>query len=490
MISAEVDSRLTYMTYPDPWRGTPKQQPEFLRPQPKPLALNKYNGLSASSTTSGPNGTRLIHTQQRPPTKYSPPAAAPVNLTQHQMKEEITEDLPQYSPYSRTFSTFANYSHQYHHQMYQNHHFHQPMFRPTYVQTQTIPLENYNNPTTPIATTNSGTFLSPPAAYSPPTKLQPTKLERRISQSRSPPSSTTQQQNFKVPSGKEGSLKHRLLLRPEETQKCAIDLHKSIAQEPLRKKLSATALSPPRSPASKTAFNSSSPALVNFSKGCLIQLENGDFKKLEDMKTEDFVHSAEISPELRLADSTVVKIGENPITGSVAIILTYNQRRAEAEVEYPLEHPFFVYGKGWASCNPDRTLKTYNLKVHRLQVGDVIISLTPRTSTSTMVPQSTTCAATYTTTATTTAMTVRQVQTGGNVHHLQQPKVPTNHSISHITGRPPTTAATTGVVPTSAESPDSVLLMKKRRWSAPGQIGEDDEDEGTVTASRKTVKVE
>lgn len=43
MISAGVEGRLPYMTYPEPWRGPPKQPPElFLRPAPKPLPPTRY----------------------------------------------------------------------------------------------------------------------------------------------------------------------------------------------------------------------------------------------------------------------------------------------------------------------------------------------------------------------------------------------------------------------------------------------------------------
>lgn len=43
-----------------------------------------------------------------------------------------------------------------------------------------------------------------------------------------------------------------------------------------------------------------------------------------------------------------------------------------------MEHPFFVYGRGWASCRPERTLARYGLRVQRLQVGDVCVSLVAR----------------------------------------------------------------------------------------------------------------
>lgn len=51
----------------------------------------------------------------------------------------------------------------------------------------------------------------------------------------------------------------------------------------------------------------------------------------------------------------------------------------QVEFESALEHPFFVFDQGWSSCYPERTLQCYGLKCHRLQVGDVCISLTPRT---------------------------------------------------------------------------------------------------------------
>lgn len=48
------------------------------------------------------------------------------------------------------------------------------------------------------------------------------------------------------------------------------------------------------------------------------------------------------------------------------------------ELESTVEHPFFVYGRGWASCKPERTLARYGLSVQRLQVGDVCVSLVAR----------------------------------------------------------------------------------------------------------------
>lgn len=43
-----------------------------------------------------------------------------------------------------------------------------------------------------------------------------------------------------------------------------------------------------------------------------------------------------------------------------------------------VEHPFFVYGKGWSSYCPDGTQQKFGLKCQQLQVGDICISLKPR----------------------------------------------------------------------------------------------------------------
>ncbi|KAK9701090.1 Ataxin-1 and HBP1 module (AXH) [Popillia japonica] len=469
MISAEVDGRLPYMTYPEPWRGQPKQPPEFLRPPPKPLPPSRYNGAPL-------NGARLAHTQ-RPPSKYSPPAAAPVNLTQP--KDEIA-DYPSYRIFQPSFPHFNPNPYQIYSSPYTS------ILRPNFVPPPLSPLDTYSPTTSSTAVTNSGTFLSPQSNYSPPAAVKPNQSLLRDNRKTLPPpppqpNATVTTNSFKVPSGKEGSLKHRILTRPEDNvplQRAAIDLQRTNASETHRNWIPST-VSPPQSPG-KSFNNNTVP--VNFSKGSLIQLANGALRKVEDMKTEDFVLSAEKSPELRLENSTVIKIEENPITRTVTITLTYNQRRTQAEVEYPLEHPFFICGKGWASCNTERTFHIYGLKVHQLQVGDVIISLTPRTPS-----QNPRISGTLTTTATTTAMTVRQVSSTSqqrpndqmiqsNQQINQKPLL--NHSISHLTSISHSSSSNPSSMANTHQqtmSPES--LAKKRRWSAPGQICDDEEQQ-------------
>lgn len=495
-----------YMTYTEPWRGAaaPTQPPpkpaEFLRPAPKPLA--RYNGTP--STPSALNGARLA-----PPTsisrtsiKYpSPPSginsvnSGPVNLSQSSqpVKEEmvatpINEDI---SAAAASYS--AVYARMYQHQQavaaspggFTGLHYqasltggipgvagvpgpygtlypspYAPMMRTSYVQPPPplSPLETYSPPSSASAT-SPGTFVSPPVTFSTPV-VKPGQSVLRDKRATATVTSSASQGSFKVPSGKEGSLKHRILTRPAGE---SIGTHGVIS----RKRLPGSALSPPTTPTKPTLNTNNNTIPGNFAKGSLIQLATGELRRVEDMRTEDFVHSAEKSPELRLAASTVVKIEEHPGTGTCVITLSYNENRTQVEFEAIFEHPFFVYGQGWASCHPERTLQCYGLKVHRLQVGDILVSLTPREPRE--VIASTACSSgkssTITTTATTTAMTARQVSRGSvamaNEHQIR-------HQLDKTLLPPP------APVPKAPEPLDA-SNARKRRWSAPDNICDDDQ---------------
>uniref|UniRef100_A0AAR5Q5N6 AXH domain-containing protein n=1 Tax=Dendroctonus ponderosae TaxID=77166 RepID=A0AAR5Q5N6_DENPD len=499
MISAGVEGRLPYMTYSEPWsRSPPKPSSEvFLRPAPKLLPpatrctqeqttiflpYRSYNGMPA---TTYPNGTRIA--PSRPISKYpSPPPAVPVNLTQP--KEEPKEEpMSPYSPY-RLFQHPAQYSTFPYPSLCQ-----QPyMLRPSFPATPLSPQEMFS-PATPTAS-GAATFLSPPATFSPPSSIVKhsqggmLRREKRNSpvtstaQSAVPHSPLPQSPSFKVPSGKEGSMKHRLLTRPEDAARSMpLDLQKP--QEG-RKRLTAT-ISPPRSPKKQPT-----PAAIHFQKGLLVSLTNGEVKRIEDMRTEDFIKSAEENPALRLAESTVVKINEGK-DGHVTITLAYDQMREQ--VESDCKHPYYVIGHGWASCNPDRTLQCHGLKVHRLQVGDVLVSLTPRKppmGATTIASRSTTIM----TTATTTAMSARQYSgiASSTVTNSTSTTVPSNpfmppasSSQNHrpLSHSPPKSVRSPEyILPTSHQmnyyTIDQMASFqldaerRKRRWSAPDAIEE------------------
>ena len=57
----------------------------------------------------------------------------------------------------------------------------------------------------------------------------------------------------------------------------------------------------------------------HFMKGSVIQLANGDLKRVEDLRTEDFVHSADISTDLKIDSSQVVHIEEMPDRGTAIL---------------------------------------------------------------------------------------------------------------------------------------------------------------------------
>ncbi|XP_073947029.1 ataxin 1 [Choristoneura fumiferana] len=126
---------------------------------------------------------------------------------------------------------------------------------------------------------------------------------------------------------------------------------------------------PPMSP------ERSAPAAY-FCRGALIRLEDGSLRRVEEMRTEDFVMSADRSGELALTQCTLLRLDERG--DRLALTLTYDRNRSQVELESTVEHPFFVYGRGWASCKPERTLARYGLRVQRLQVGDVCVSLVAR----------------------------------------------------------------------------------------------------------------
>lgn len=113
-----------------------------------------------------------------------------------------------------------------------------------------------------------------------------------------------------------------------------------------------------------------------FMKGSIIQLADGELKRVEDLRTEDFVQSAEVSGELKIDSSTVERIEGSGTPNAVIIQFSVGENKAQVCVEVLVEYPFFVFGQGWSSCCPDRTTQLLALSCAKLSVGDVCISLT------------------------------------------------------------------------------------------------------------------
>ncbi|KAK9513723.1 hypothetical protein VZT92_027233 [Zoarces viviparus] len=115
-----------------------------------------------------------------------------------------------------------------------------------------------------------------------------------------------------------------------------------------------------------------------FMRGSIIQLADGELKRVEDLKTEDFIQSAEISSELKIDSSTVERIDDGQSPNAVVIQFSVGELKAQVCVEVLVEYPFFVFGQGWSSCCPDRTTQLFELSCAKLCVGDVCVSLTLR----------------------------------------------------------------------------------------------------------------
>ncbi|XP_030638359.1 ataxin-1 [Chanos chanos] len=141
--------------------------------------------------------------------------------------------------------------------------------------------------------------------------------------------------------------------------------------------LSASLVAPP-APVSPQNSPTTPPVTLPpyFMKGSIIQLADGELKRVEDLRTEDFLQSAEVSGELKIDSSTVERIDCSRTPDAVIIQFSVGEHKAQVCVEVLVEYPFFVFGQGWSSCCPDRTTQLLELSCAKLSVGDVCISLT------------------------------------------------------------------------------------------------------------------
>ncbi|XP_070135991.1 uncharacterized protein Atx-1 [Drosophila bipectinata] len=135
-----------------------------------------------------------------------------------------------------------------------------------------------------------------------------------------------------------------------------------------------------RSPQDQAATNQVDPDDSCFQRGSYIELSSGAIRRVEDIRTEDFIQSAMRNQRFELREATVVRIdhGTNGGGDHVTITFSYDTQHAKVNLEVAPAHPLFVYGQGWASCNPQASLQLYELRCQQLQVGDICLSLVPR----------------------------------------------------------------------------------------------------------------
>ncbi|CAM4732780.1 unnamed protein product [Leuciscus chuanchicus] len=128
-----------------------------------------------------------------------------------------------------------------------------------------------------------------------------------------------------------------------------------------------------------THSTSSSSALCilrRFIEGSLVELEGGQLKRVEDLRTEDLEQCAQLNPELMLKRFTVLKItpSHTPALSCLHVEIEHDHSQLSLEVNEGL--PFFVCGHGWSSCNPQHTSQSCRLHCRQLRVGDVCLALT------------------------------------------------------------------------------------------------------------------
>ncbi|KAI3369514.1 hypothetical protein L3Q82_007725 [Scortum barcoo] len=116
--------------------------------------------------------------------------------------------------------------------------------------------------------------------------------------------------------------------------------------------------------------------IPHFMAGSLIELRDGRLRRVEHLQTEDFLLGSLACPDLRLSCCTVQSISPSASSVSRLLILLHDQQSQEM-VDVYVEYPFFVRGRGWSSCNPQRTARLCGLQCRQLNVGDVCLALTP-----------------------------------------------------------------------------------------------------------------
>lgn len=90
----------------------------------------------------------------------------------------------------------------------------------------------------------------------------------------------------------------------------------------------------PASSDSASVFHFTAPHYpAHFTKGSIIQLASGDLKRIEDLSTDDFVKSADISKDLCIDTSVVCGITPVADRGTVMLEFSVGQSQVQASEE-------------------------------------------------------------------------------------------------------------------------------------------------------------
>ncbi|XP_035500589.2 mediator of RNA polymerase II transcription subunit 1.1 [Scophthalmus maximus] len=230
---------------------------------------------------------------------------------------------------------------------------------------------------------------------------------------------------------------------------------------------------------SPSSFHSSPPAphpsppalLPHFTKGSLIELASGRLKRVEELRTDDFLRSADSSSEFHLSSCTVLLISPSSAQGFSHLQVHLTDRNTQEILKVLAEYPFFVQDRGWSSCCPQRTTQLYGLPCRQLTEGDVCLALTPKPA------QSHRTLARSGSRAHRVQPPARAAAESGGSHREEMPPPPPPPPLPHhphpAAPAPPRTLAAD---PPAREQP----RPRKRRWSAPDALASTATDESLL----------
>ena len=208
----------------------------------------------------------------------------------------------------------------------------------------------------------------------------PHHLKPGVSMLKDSPASPSKDSGFKpsIMSGKEGSRKHRLLTRTPESEGHFLEpKHLPFkSDEPSSKRMKGIGHPPPLHPSHHhhphhhhsggmppgAGHLPPPPPLhpagypvppshphypPHFMRGSIIQLASGDLKRVEDLRTDDFVSSADVSGDLKIDSSTVVRIEENLERGTALLGFSVGQHRVQVSRIWEITSAILIYCKYW-----------------------------------------------------------------------------------------------------------------------------------------------
>ncbi|XP_029575746.1 hormone receptor 4 [Salmo trutta] len=214
------------------------------------------------------------------------------------------------------------------------------------------------------------------------------------------------------------------------------------------------------------------PALLpHFAKGSLIELVGGRLKRVEELRTEDFLRSANTSPEFHLSTCTILLIAPSDTHGFHHLQVLLTDRNTQELLTVLVEYPFFVRDRGWSSCCPQRTSQLYGLSCRQLSEGDICLALTPSHTPSTHTHS-------HTRTAPRGHRTHTRARAGASSHREDMPPPPPPPPLSHPS---PALAPPPLPLPPADPSTQEQPRSRKRRWSAPDLLPPTGTTEATGT---------